>query len=98
MLKGQSLTPHIAKVLLRLRVKQYLLTSDVSKAFLRVILRECDRNYTLFFIREDWTNPESKILIFRFRTVLFGSTSSPFLLNSIILEMLEQFGALDTLI
>lgn len=98
MLKGQSLTPHIAKVLLRLRLKQYLLTSDVSKAFLRVVLRECDRNYTLFFIREDWTDPESKILIFRFRTVLFGSTSSPFLLNSTILEMLEQFGALDTLI
>ena len=98
MLKGQSLTPHIAKVLLRLRVKQYLLSSDVSKAFLRVILRESDRNYTLFFIRENWSDPDSELLIFRFRTVLFGSTSSPFLLNSTILEMLEQFGALDTLI
>ena len=48
MLKGQSLMPHIAKVLLRLRVKQYLLSSGVSKAFLCVILRENDRNYTLF--------------------------------------------------
>ena len=75
-----------------------MLTSDVSKALLRVILRECDRNYTLFFIREKWDNAESKILIFRFRTVLFGSTNSPFLLNSTIVEMLDKFGTLDTLI
>ena len=37
MLKGPSLTPNILKVQLRMPLKKYLMTADVSKAFLRVL-------------------------------------------------------------
>ena len=128
-LKGQVLTPHIAKVLLQLRLKQYLLTSDVGYAFLCGILREytlsilreyigvlcehtsilCEYNSILYeyspFFTEDGTDPECKILNFRFRkrmtssvkmvsSGLFGSSSSTYLLNLSILRGLEQFLAL----
>ena len=50
MLKGPSLTPNILKVQLRMRLKTYLMTADVSKAFLHVLLRYADRNFTCFFL------------------------------------------------
>ena len=97
MLKGPSLTPNILKVQLRMRLKRYLMCSDVSKAFLRVLLRIVDRNFTCFYARENWEDPESKIAIYRFRVVLFGSTASPFLLNATILNLIECNDMMDFL-
>ena len=97
MLKGPSLTPNILKVQLRMRLKKYLMCSDVSKAFLRVLLRIVDRNYTCFYARENWEDPESDIAIYRFRVVLFGSTASPFLLNATILHLFECNDMMDFL-
>ena len=83
-LKGQALTPHIAKVFLQLRLKQYLLTNDVGHAFLCGIPCEytlgilCEYNrilceYSPFFIKEDWIDPEYKVLSFRFRKRMASS-------------------------
>ena len=58
------------------------------------------------FFKEDWIDPEYKVLSFRLKkrmassikmvsSGLFGSKSSPFLLNSSILRRLEQFVASD---
>ena len=49
MLKGSQLTPHILKVLLRIRLIKNLFTLDISKAFLRMVLKSSDRNFTCFF-------------------------------------------------
>ena len=45
MLKGSQLTPHILKVLLRVRLIKNLFTLDISKAFLRMVLKLSDRNF-----------------------------------------------------
>ena len=72
------------------------------------ILREYNSilcEYSPFF-KQDWIDPVYKILSFRLKkkmassskmvsSGLFGSKSSPFLLNSSILRGLEQFVALD---
>ena len=50
MLKGSQLTPHILKVLLRTRIMKNLVTLDISKAFLRMVLKLSDRNFTCFFL------------------------------------------------
>ena len=90
MAKGSQLTPHILKVLLCLRLSPFLLTADISKAFLRMILLPRDRNYTCFLVRRDWEDPNSPIEVWRFKSVLFGATSSPFLLNCSIADILSQ--------
>ena len=74
MLKGSQLTPHILKVLLRLRLHKVLLCSDISKAFLRMVLLPRDRNFTCFFARENWEDPNSPIQVWRFSSVLFGAS------------------------
>ena len=66
------------------------MTSDISKAFLMVGLNEEDRDCCRFFWPEDPFNPRSKILVYRFRVVLFGSTASQFLLNATIHHHLKS--------
>ena len=88
--KGACLTPDILEIMLRLRLSEFLLTADISKAFCRVGLREADRNYTLFFVRKDWENPKSPITVWRFRSVPFGASASPFLLNSTVADILKH--------
>jgi len=43
---------------------------------------EGDRHFTRFLWLQDPTDSESKFEEYRFKTVLFGSTSSPFMLNA----------------
>ena len=90
MAKGSQLTPHILKVLLCMRLTPFVLSADISKAFLRMSLLPRDRNYTCFLARKNWEDPNSPIEVWRFKSVLFGATSSPFLLNCSIADILEQ--------
>ena len=90
MLKGSQLTPHILKVLLRIRLIKNLFTLDISKAFLRMVLKLSDRNFTCFFSRDNITDPNSPISVWRFKSVLFGASSSPFMLNCTVADILRS--------
>ena len=86
---GPTLTSDLLKVLLEFRLNKYACASDIEKAFLMVQLREEDRNYTRFLWLENPEDPDSKLIIYRFRVVLFGARSSPFLLNATIRKHLS---------
>ena len=91
MLKGSQLTPHILKVLLRIRLIKNLFTLDISKAFLRMVLKSSDRNFTcFFFFRDNINNPNSPISVWWFKSVLFGATSSPFMLNCTVADIIKS--------
>ena len=96
LLPGSQLTPHIYEVTLRLRLLKYLLCADISKAFMRMLLREPERNFTCFFARKDFQDPDSPVFVYRFRSVIFGACSSPFLLNCTVADILRhnEFGRL----
>ena len=88
--KGSQMTPHIMQVMMRIRLMEFLLSSDLSKAFLRMVLRDLDRNFTLFFARDNWMDPNSPISVWCFKSVLFGASSSPFLLNCTVADILTS--------
>ena len=77
---GQS----IFDIILRFRTHNVALTGDIEKAFLMVSVKEEDRDSLRFL----WvTNPKeenSEVITLRFTRVVFGVTSSPFLLNATI--------------
>ena len=87
---GPNLVPKIFDIIIRSRYTRYFLLCDISKAFLRLQLIEKYRDFVKIILREDWTDPKSKDLIFRFKTVLFGSSSSPFLLQATISHHLNK--------
>ena len=79
---GPNLSEKLGDVLLKFRVNKYAYVADISKAFLRVGLNEPDRDFTRFLWPEDPFDPDSSLVTYRFKSVLFGSCSSPFLLCS----------------
>ena len=60
------------------------------KAFLQVGLQEVDRDYTRFLWVKDMEAQPVKFEVFRFRSVLFGSTASPFLLQATLTKHLSE--------
>ena len=82
---GPSLINDLCSVLMRFRLHEYACTADIAKAFLQVGLKEEDRDFTRFLWPKNPLDPNSEIITYRFRVVLFGATCSQFLLNITVL-------------
>ena len=88
---GPTFLNDMCGILLRFCPHRYGLSTDIEKAFLHVTLNEADRDYTRFLWLSDPTDPESDVMVYRFRAVLFGSVSSPFMLNAALHYHLRKF-------
>ena len=84
--------PKFKQLILDIRFRSYqvALIADVEKAFLMIAVDENDRD-VLRFIWVDVTKEDPELRIFRFTRVVFGVSSSPFLLNATVRHHLEQF-------
>ena len=76
---GPNLTEKLVTSLVRFRIGNFALMADISKAFLRIQVRVEDRKYLKFLWIADLEEPHV-ITTYQFKLVLFGCTSSPFLL------------------
>ena len=81
----------MCSILLRFRTFTYGLSTDIEKALLHVGLDDSDRDFTRFFWLSNPKDPESMFQVFRFKTVLFGSASSPFMLNATLHHHLNHY-------
>ncbi|XP_063408858.1 uncharacterized protein LOC134692334 [Mytilus trossulus] len=86
----------LTNLLVQFRANQFATCTDIEKAFLHVGLSEEDRDVTRFLWLSDPTNPGSQLKTYRFKAVLFGATSSPFILNATIQKHLKQFRNSET--
>ena len=92
---GPPLAENIFDVLLRFRISQVALTGDVEKAFLMVGMAEEDRDVLRFLWVDDIDKFSPEIVVLRFTRVVFGVSSSPFLLNATIKHHIEQYKEAD---
>ena len=83
---GPSLTPNVGDVLCRFRRHQVAVVADISKAFLNIGLQEQDADVQSFLWDANWTRRHMKV-----GRVLFGISSSPFLLAATIRQHLSQY-------
>ncbi|XP_069182148.1 uncharacterized protein [Procambarus clarkii] len=77
-----NLRKRLYDVLLKFRIRTYAYTADINKAFLRIGLQEEDRNYAKFLWIKDPNDPNSELITYKLVPVLFGATSSLFLLQA----------------
>ena len=83
---GPSLTPQLLDVLLRFRCYNYAMVGDIEKAFLQIGIKQEHRDYVRFLWFQDIDNIDfenfdnNPLVEYRFCRVLFGVTSSSFLL------------------
>ncbi len=90
LLTGPKFNQKILDRLIRFRSFQVALTADVEKAFLMISVTERDRDVLRFLWVDDITKDPPEIRALRFTRVVFGVSSSPFLLNATIKYHLEQ--------
>ena len=81
---GPSLLSDIPDVLMRFRYHRVALAADIVKAFLVVRIKEADQDVLRFLWIDDPDNEHPNIVVKHFNRVVFGVTSSPFLLNTTI--------------
>ena len=81
----------LCTILLRFRLHNYGLFTDVEKAFLHVKLHETDRDFTQFLWPLQPEHPDSTIQVFRFTSAPFGTASLPFILHATINLHLHKY-------
>lgn len=91
LLTGPPFLVDLCAIILRFRKHQYGLSTDIEKAFLHITLAEKDRNFTRFLWLSDPLDPSSEFVVYRFKRILFGAVSSPFILYAILHYHLQQY-------
>ena len=69
------------------------IVTDIKQALLQIFVDDNDRDLICFLWFENINNPGSKIVIYHFTRVVFGLTSSPFLLNATLQHHLSKLFA-----
>ncbi|XP_065675822.1 uncharacterized protein LOC136092029 [Hydra vulgaris] len=94
---GPSLTTSLYGILLRFRAQKIAFVADIEKAFLQIALAPADRDYVRFLWFKN-INTLNKVNIFtqeiisyRICRVLFGVTSSSFLLTATLITHAEKY-------
>ncbi|KAF8788132.1 uncharacterized protein LOC129971964 [Argiope bruennichi] len=83
--------------LLRFRLSKVAIACGGSQAFLQLILSDKGRDATRFIWYKTKYTPDGKlciedeIVIYRFKRLLFGLTSSPFLLSASLCELATMY-------
>ncbi len=78
-------------ILLRFRTSRIALTADIERAFLQIQVDEKDQDVLRFLWFDDAFKPQPGLQILKFTRVVFGVSSSPFLLNATIRHHLTKY-------
>ncbi|UYV69309.1 hypothetical protein LAZ67_6003213 [Cordylochernes scorpioides] len=87
--KGPNLLKLIPDIMLRFRLNKIGIVADIEKAFLQISVAEEDRQFLRFLWWED--GKLENLRIYQHKRVVFGVTSSPFLLAATLKLHLEQY-------
>ena len=86
----------IFDILLRFRLNPIAILSDIKQAFLITEIAKEHQDFLRFLSFEDPFDPSSELVIYRFLRLVFGLTSSPFILNATIRHHLQKFSSSDS--
>ena len=90
---GPPFLNDLCAILLRFRQHNFAFSADIEKAFLHIYLDKADRDSTRFLSLSNHMDEHSPFVTYRFRVVLFGATSSPFMLNAALTFHLTKYAS-----
>ena len=92
---GPALNPLMFDILIRFRENPVVLISDIKKAFLNIEVHSEDRDCLRFLWVKYIHAAKPEVITYRFKRVVFGVNSSPFLLNAVLRHHLEKYKEID---
>lgn len=81
---GPKFNQRIFDILIRFCAYRIALIADIEKAFLMISVKPGDRDALRFLWYNDLQSKEPEVTVLRFKRVVFGVSSSPFLLNATV--------------
>ena len=88
---GPKFGQKIMDIVMRFRVHKIAVAADIEKAFLMISVAPDDRDVLRFLWVDDVNTQVPNVVVFRFTRVVFGVSSSPFLLNATIRHHMERY-------
>ena len=88
---GPCLLPYLLDISLRFCTGKIAVVADMKQAFLQIEMNENDRNLVRFLWFDDIYKENPSIVKYRFVRLVFGLTSSPFLLNATVSHHLTKY-------
>ncbi len=82
--KGPKFNQLVFDILVRFRAYQIAVTADLEKAYLMVSIDESDRDVLRFLWIDNLSKESPEVIAYRFTRLVFGVSSSTFLLNATI--------------
>ena len=80
----------LTSIIVRFCLNRFAVCTDIEKAFLHVQLDERDRDVTRFLWLSNPDDPDSNLVTYRFKSVLFRATCSPFILHATLTKHLDD--------
>lgn len=93
--RGPKFDQSIFDILLHFCLNHVALIGDIEKAFLMVSVSERDRDSLRFLWTSNPFSPSTELITLRFAHIVFGVTSSPFLLNATINHHIQSYVEAD---
>ena len=90
---GPKFNQKILEILLRFQSYPIAWIADIEKAFLMISIAPKDRDVLWFLWINDVNSSDPEVVTFRFTRVVFGVSSSPFLLNATIKHHVEKYSS-----
>ena len=90
LLPGPSLTENLFGVLIQFRLHRYAFSADIKEAFLQIMLDVSHRDFVRFLYLRS-----IKHCYYRVSRVLFGLSSSPFLLSGTLIHHAHNYASFD---
>lgn len=87
LLPGPNLQRDLCKILLRFRIHQYVITTDVAQMFRQILVDPRDRVLQLIL----WRKYPDPTRIYQLITVTYGITSAPYHAMRCLQELTEQY-------
>ena len=88
---GPKFNQRILEILLRFRFYRVALVADIEKAFLMVSITPKNRDVLRFVWFDNIQSDNPEFRVFRFKRVVFGVASSPFVLNATVRHHMEGY-------
>ena len=84
---GINIMADMCDLLLKFRTNKNVLLGDLKHAFLQIKLKYLkDRNNFCFFVKDG-----DELVCYRYKTIIFGFNSSPFMLNYVIKNIADRY-------
>ena len=90
---GPKFNQKILEILIRFHSYPVAWIADIEKAFLMIAMSQEDRDVLHFLWVDNRLSSNPNVIIYRFARVVFGVSSSPYLLNSTIQHHLKQYSS-----